>query len=151
MAIRTIRTDEDPILRKKSRAVEVIDDKIRTLIEDMIDTMYNADGVGLAAPQIGILKRIAVIDVYDETGVKILINPEVIATEGEQCELEGCLSVPGKSGLVKRPTKTTVRAMDLSGKTYEIVGEGLLAVALCHEIDHLDGILYTDKIVAEEA
>lgn len=151
MAIRTIRTDEDPILRKKSRIVEVIDDKIKTLVEDMIDTMYDADGVGLAAPQIGILKRIAVVDVYDETGVKILINPEVIATEGEQCELEGCLSVPGKSGLVKRPTKTTVRAMDLSGKTFEITGEGLLAVALCHEIDHLDGILYTDKIVSEEA
>lgn len=151
MAIRTIRTEEDPILRKKSRTVEVIDDKIKTLVEDMIDTMYDADGVGLAAPQIGILKRIAVIDVYDETGVKILINPEVIATEGEQCELEGCLSVPGKSGLVKRPTKTTVRAMDLSGKTFEITGEGLLAVALCHEIDHLDGILYTDKVVEEEA
>lgn len=151
MAIRTIRTEEDPILRKKSRIVDVIDDKIKTLIDDMIDTMYDADGVGLAAPQIGILKRIAVVDVYDDTGVKILINPEIIAMEGEQCELEGCLSVPGKSGMVKRPTKTTVRAMDLSGRTYEITGEGLLAVALCHEIDHLDGILYTDKIVEEEA
>lgn len=151
MAIRTIRTDEDPVLRKKCRPVEVIDEKIKILIEDMIDTMYDADGVGLAAPQIGILKRIAVIDVYDETGVKILINPEIIATEGEQCELEGCLSLPGKSGLVRRPTKTVVRAQDLSGKIVEITGEGLLAVALCHEIDHLDGVLYTDKIVEEEA
>lgn len=151
MAIRTIRTDEDPVLRKKCRPVEVIDEKIKILIEDMIDTMYDADGVGLAAPQIGILKRIAVIDVYDETGVKILINPEIIATEGEQCELEGCLSLPGKSGLVRRPTKTVVRAQDLSGKIIEITGEGLLAVALCHEIDHLDGVLYTDKIVEEEA
>ncbi len=151
MAIRTIRTEEDPILRKKSRVIEVIDDKLKTIIEDMIDTMYDADGVGLAAPQIGILKRVVVIDVYDETGVKILINPEIIATEGEQCELEGCLSLPGKSGLVKRPTKTVVKAQDLSGRTIEITGEGLLAVALCHEIDHLDGILYSDKIVEEEA
>lgn len=151
MAIRTIRTEEDPILRKKSKTVEVIDDKLKVMIEDMIDTMYDADGVGLAAPQIGMLKRVVVIDVYDETGVKILINPEVISIEGEQCELEGCLSVPGKSGLVKRPTKTVVRAQDLSGKTIEITGEGLLAVALCHEIDHLDGVLYIDKIVEEEA
>ncbi len=151
MAIRTIRTEEDPILRKKSRTVEVIDDKLKTMIEDMIDTMYDADGVGLAAPQIGMLKRVVVIDVYDETGVKILINPEVISTEGEQCELEGCLSVPGKSGLVKRPTKTVVRAQDLSGKIIEITGEGLLAVALCHEIDHLDGVLYIDKMIEEEA
>lgn len=150
MAIRTIRTEEDPLLRKKSRTIDVIDEKIHTLVEDMIDTMYNADGVGLAAPQIGILKRLVVIDIYDETGVKILINPEIIATEGEQCELEGCLSVPGKSGLVKRPTKTTVRAQDLNGRTFEITGEGLLSVALCHEIDHLNGILYIDKMIEEE-
>lgn len=147
MAIRTIRKEEDPVLRKISKPVEKIDDKIRILVEDMIDTMYDADGVGLAAPQIGILKRVAVIDVYDETGVKVLINPEIIKTEGQQCEVEGCLSIPGKNGKVNRPTKVTVRAMNLEGQWYEITGEGLLAVALCHEIDHLDGILYTDKVV----
>lgn len=147
MAIRTIRREEDPVLRKISKPVEVIDDKIRVLVEDMIDTMYDADGVGLAAPQIGILKRVAVIDVYDETGVKVLINPEIIKTEGQQCEVEGCLSLPGKNGRVNRPTKVTARAMNLEGQWYEITGEGLLAVALCHEIDHLDGILYTDKVV----
>ena len=147
MAIRTIRKEEDPVLRKISKPVEKIDDKIRILVEDMIDTMYDADGVGLAAPQIGILKRVAVIDVYDETGVKVLINPEIIKTEGQQCEVEGCLSIPGKNGKVNRPTKVNVRAMNLEGQWYEITGEGLLAVALCHEIDHLDGILYTDKVV----
>lgn len=149
MAIRTIRKDEDPVLRKISKPVEKIDDKIRILVEDMIDTMYDADGVGLAAPQIGILKRVAVIDIYDETGVKVLINPEILSMEGEQCEVEGCLSLPGKNGKVKRPTKVVVKAMNLEGEWYEIVGEELLAVALCHEIDHLDGILYTDKVVEE--
>lgn len=149
MAIRTIRKDEDPVLRKISKPVDKIDDKIRVLVEDMIDTMYDADGVGLAAPQIGILKRVAVIDIYDETGVKVLINPEILSMEGEQCEVEGCLSLPGKNGKVKRPTKVVVKAMNLEGEWYEIVGEELLAVALCHEIDHLDGILYTDKVVEE--
>lgn len=147
MAIRTIRKEEDPVLRKISKPVEKIDDKIRVLVEDMIDTMYDADGVGLAAPQIGILKRVAVIDVYDETGVKVLINPEIIKTEGQQCEVEGCLSLPGKNGKVNRPARVTARAMNLEGQWYEITGEGLLAVALCHEIDHLDGILYTDKVI----
>lgn len=149
MAIRTIRKDEDPVLRKISKPVPVIDEKIKTLVEDMIDTMYDADGVGLAAPQIGILKRVIVIDIYDETGVKVLINPEIISTEGEQCELEGCLSLPGKSGKVKRPTKVVAQGLNLAGETIQVVGEDLLAVALCHEIDHLDGILYTDKIVEE--
>lgn len=147
MAIRTIRKENDPVLRKISKPVDKIDDKIRMLVEDMIDTMYDADGVGLAAPQIGILKRVAVIDVYDETGVKVLINPEIIKTEGQQCEVEGCLSLPGKNGRVNRPTRVTVRAKNLQDEWYEITGEGLLAVALCHEIDHLDGILYTDKVI----
>lgn len=149
MAIRTIRKEEDPVLRKISKPVAVIDEKIRTLVEDMIDTMYDADGVGLAAPQIGILKRVIVIDIYDETGVKVLINPVILSTEGEQCELEGCLSLPGKSGKVKRPTKVVAEGLNLAGETVQVVGEDLLAVALCHEIDHLDGILYTDKIVEE--
>lgn len=147
MAIRTIRKENDPVLRKISKPVDKIDDKIRMLVEDMIDTMYDADGVGLAAPQIGILKRVAVIDVYDETGVKVLINPEIIKTEGQQCEVEGCLSLPGKNGRVNRPTRVTVRAKNLQDEWYEITGEGLLAVALCHEMDHLDGILYTDKVI----
>lgn len=150
MAIRTIRTEEDPVLRKISKPVTVIDEKIKTLVADMIDTMYDADGVGLAAPQIGILKQVVVIDVYDDTGVKVLINPEIIETSGEQCELEGCLSIPGKSGHVQRPTRVVARALNLEGETIEVVGEGLLAVALCHEIDHLKGILYTDKLVAGE-
>lgn len=149
MAIRTIRVEEDPVLRKISKTVDVIDDKLITMIEDMIDTMYDADGVGLAAPQIGMLKRVVVIDIYDETGVKILINPEILSTEGSQCELEGCLSVPGKSGKVVRPTRVVVKAQNLKGEWFEIVGEDLLAVALCHEIDHLDGKLYIDKIVEE--
>lgn len=150
MAIRTIRTEDDPVLRKISKPVTVIDDKIKTLVQDMIETMYEADGVGLAAPQIGILKRVAVIDVYDDTGVKVLINPEIREVSGEQCELEGCLSIPGKNGKVKRPTKVVVSALNLEGERYELVGEGLLAVALCHEIDHLDGVLYTDKLVEGE-
>lgn len=150
MAIRTIRTDEDPVLRKISKPVTNIDEKIKTLVADMIDTMYDADGVGLAAPQIGILKRVVVIDIYDETGVKVLINPEILEVSGEQCELEGCLSIPGKSGKVVRPTRVVAKGLNLEGEMYEIVGEGLLAVALCHEIDHLDGILYTDKVVEGE-
>ncbi len=149
MAIRTIRTEEDPVLRKKSKVVDVFDDKLKTLVEDMIDTMYDADGVGLAAPQIGILKRVVVIDIYDETGVKVLINPEIVSVEGEQCELEGCLSVPGKSALVKRPTKVVAKGQNLNGDWVEVVGQELLAVAICHEIDHLDGVLYIDKIVEE--
>jgi peptide deformylase len=149
MAIRTIRKEEDPILRKISKPVAIIDDKIKLLVQDMIDTMYDADGVGLAAPQIGILKRVITIDIYDETGVKVMINPELVSVEGQQCELEGCLSVPNKSGLVKRPTKAIARGLNLDGEMIEVVGEGLLAIALCHEIDHLNGILYIDKVVEE--
>lgn len=147
MAIRTIRTDEDPVLRKKSRAVDAVDDKLRGLIEDMIETMYDADGVGLAAPQVGILKRVVVIDIYDETGVKILINPEIVDFEGEQEEVEGCLSLPGKAGVVKRPARVKVTALDENGEPLVIEGTGLLARALCHEIDHLEGVLFTDKVI----
>ncbi len=147
MAIRTIRTDEDPILRKKSRAVDQVDDKIRTLVEDMIETMYDADGVGLAAPQIGILKRIFVVDVYDETGVKVLINPEFIEQEGEQVEVEGCLSLPGKSGIVKRPEHVVIEALNEHGEKVRYEGTDLLARAFCHEFDHLEGVLFTDKVI----
>ncbi len=152
MAERIIRTDEDPILRKKSKAVEEIDNRIKVLVQDMIETMYSAEGVGLAAVQVGVLKRIAVIDVYDETGVKVLINPKIIATSGEQHEIEGCLSLPGMQGRVKRPMHVKVEATNLEGERIVYSGEDLLARAFCHEIDHLDGILFTDKAeIVEEA
>ena len=144
MAIRNIRKMGDDILRKKCRTVEVIDDKIITLLDDMADTMYDANGVGLAAPQVGILKRIAVIDVGD--GIIELINPEIVETSGEQVGQEGCLSVPGKYGIVSRPNKVTVRATDRDGNLFEITGEELLARAFCHEIEHLDGFLFVDKV-----
>ena len=147
MAIRTIRTDDDPVLRKKSREIDTVDPKTQGLIEDMIETMYDADGVGLAAPQVGILKRVVVIDIYDETGVKVLVNPEIISQEGEQEEVEGCLSLPGKAGVVKRPARVLVKALNEKGQAYTIEGTGLLARALCHEIDHLNGVLFTDKVI----
>ncbi len=144
MALRNIRKLGDDILRKKCRIVENIDDKIITLLDDMADTLYEADGVGLAAPQVGVLKRIALVDVGD--GLIELINPEIIAEEGTQTADEGCLSVPGKYGKVERPKKVTVRATDRDGNEFEITGEDLLARAFCHEIDHLDGIVFVDKV-----
>ncbi|MCK8058051.1 MULTISPECIES: peptide deformylase [unclassified Fusibacter] len=147
MALRVIRTDEDPVLRKKSRVIEKFDDRLKTLVDDMLDTMYEADGVGLAAPQIGILKRVVVIDVYDGEGERILINPEIIDRRGEQFEVEGCLSLPGLSGRVKRPEWVKVRYQDLKGKWHESEGDDLLCRAFCHELDHLDGILFTDTAV----
>lgn len=148
MAIRNIRKIGDEVLRKKSKTVEKIDDRTILLIEDMIDTMYEAEGVGLAAPQVGVLKRIVVIDVGE--GPIVLINPEIIKTEGSYIDMEGCLSVPGETAEVERPLKATVRAMDQNGVIREIEGEELLARAFCHEIDHLDGILYIDKVVKEK-
>lgn len=147
MALRTIRNEGDEILRKKSKEVEVINERILTLIEDMIDTMYDADGVGLAAPQIGILKRVVVIDVGD--GPIILINPEIIKEEGSQIDLEGCLSIPNYNGKVERPFKVTVKALNEHGEEFLIEGEELLARAFCHEIDHLDGILFRDRVIEE--
>ena len=144
MAIRTIVKVGDPVLTKKCRAVENIDERIITLLDDMIDTLYDSGGVGLAAPQVGILKRIAVIDIGD--GLIELINPEIVSQEGTQNDLEGCLSLPGKWGYVERPKKVTVRAMDRAGDMYEYEGEGLLARAFCHEIEHLDGILFSSHV-----
>ena len=144
MAIRAIRKLGDDVLRKKCRVVDKIDERILTLIEDMADTLYDADGVGLAAPQVGVLKRIAVIDIGD--GLIELINPEIIASSGTQNGDEGCLSVPGKFGKVERPKTVTVRAMDRNGEIFEITGEDLLSRAFCHEIDHLDGALFVDKV-----
>lgn len=149
MAIRSIRKVGDPILRKICKPQENFDARLGLLVQDMIETMYEADGVGLAAPQIGVMKRIIVVDVYDETGVKVLINPEIIETRGEQYDLEACLSVPGRSGYVKRPQWVRVKGQDVTGKPVEYVGEGLLAVAFCHEIDHLNGVLFVD-IMTEE-
>lgn len=145
VALRQIRKDNDDILRKRSKVVTEINEKIQILIDDMIDTMNEADGVGLAAPQIGILKRIVVIDVGE--GPIIMINPEIVSENGEQCEIEGCLSVPGVSGTVNRPAKVTVKFTDRQGNEQKMVGKGLLARAFCHEIDHLDGVLFTDKVI----
>ncbi|WP_026893913.1 peptide deformylase [Clostridiisalibacter paucivorans] len=147
MAIRNVRIEGDPILRKKSRVVEKIDDRLKVLIDDMIDTMREEDGVGLAAPQVGILRRVVVIDVGQ--GLLRLINPEIIYQEGEAIDVEGCLSVPDRSGKVKRPRKVKVKYMDINGEEKVIEGEGLLARALCHETDHLNGILYIDKLFKE--
>ena len=147
MAIRMIREENEPILRKISKPVKEITPKITELIEDMFDTMYEANGVGLAAPQVGMLKRIVVIDIGE--GPVILINPEIVETRGEQTGNEGCLSVPGKMGVVTRPNYAKVNAVDITGQNITVEGEELMARALCHEIDHLDGILYTDKVEGE--
>lgn len=147
MAVRNIRKDNDEILRKISRKVENIDDRILLLLDDMKDTMYKAEGVGLAAPQIGVLRRVVVIDVGE--GLIELINPVIVYESGEQIKEEGCLSVPGIRGEVKRPEKVIVRAMNRKGETFELTAKDLLAVACCHEIDHLNGILFIDKMVRE--
>ncbi|MBN2898274.1 MAG: peptide deformylase [Clostridia bacterium] len=149
MAIRTIREEGDPVLRKQSRIVDAVDDKIRVIIDDMVETMYEADGVGLAAPQIGILKRIIVVDIYDETGVKVLVNPEILETSGEQTGVEGCLSVPGESGEVSRPNYVKIKGLGRNGEEVVYEGKGLLARAFCHEVDHLNGILFIDKVIDE--
>ncbi|MBQ3483267.1 MAG: peptide deformylase [Clostridia bacterium] len=146
MAKLNIRRIGDDALRKVCRPVEEITPRIVTLLDDMVDTMRAADGCGLAAPQVGILRRIAVVEV-EEGKVIELINPQIIATAGEQQELEGCLSIPGRSGVTKRPRHVTVRAMDRNGKVFEVSGSDLLARALCHEIDHLDGHLFVDRAV----
>ena len=143
MAILKIVKFGDPILRKPCRPVDEITPKIITLLDDMIETMRAANGCGLAAPQVGMLRRIAVIEV-EEGKVYELINPKIIAYTGTQEEVEGCLSNPGKFGYVKRPAAVTVRAMNRYGEEYELVGKELLARAICHECDHLDGKLYTD-------
>lgn len=150
MALRNIREIGDEILYKKAKEVREITEKTRELIDDMLETMYEADGVGLAAPQVGVLKRIAVIDVTAEQDSPIvLVNPEIIHTEGEQRGSEGCLSVPGKAGIVTRPNVVRVRAFDKNMQEFEIQGEELLARALLHEIEHLDGQLYVDKVEGE--
>ena len=148
MAIRNIRTDDDQILRKKSRVVENFDEKLWQLLDDMKDTMYQADGVGLAAVQVGILKRVVIVDVGD--GLIELVNPEIIEIDGEQFGVEGCLSLPGKSGYTLRPMTVKVKAQNRNGNWCVYKGTELKAKAFCHEIDHLDGTLYIDKLCTQE-
>jgi peptide deformylase len=147
MALRTIRTQGDAVLAKKSRPVEEMTPRLRELIVDMLDTLYEAMGVGLAAPQVGILRRIVVIDVGD--GPLVLINPEILETAGEQTGEEGCLSVPGMSGQVTRPDYVKVKALDINMEEQIYEGHGLLARAFCHELDHLEGHLYTELVEGE--
>lgn len=148
MAIRTIREMGDPVLNKVSKEVKEITPRITDLIDDMFETMYESNGVGLAAPQVGILKRIVVIDVTGEDPV-LLINPRIVEMSGEQTGHEGCLSVPGKTGIVTRPNYVKVVAQDEDLETFEIEGEELMARALCHELEHLDGHLYVEKVEGE--
>ena len=147
MAVRNLRYEGDPILRKTSKEVKEVTPKIRELIDDMLETMYEANGVGLAAPQVGVLKRIVVIDVGE--GPLVMVNPQVVKTSGSQTGDEGCLSVPGKAGTVTRPDEVTVRFMGEDGEWYELEGRELLARAICHECDHLDGKLYIDIVEGE--
>ena len=145
MAIRNIREMGDDVLGKVCKEVKEMTPRTRDLIEDMLDTMYEANGVGLAAPQVGILKRIVVIDCTGEDPI-IMINPKILETDGEQSGYEGCLSVPGKSGLVARPNYVKATALDVDMRPFEIEGTELLARAICHELDHLDGHLYVEKV-----
>lgn len=146
MAIRNLRYGDDEILRKRSREIEVIDDKIIELAQDMMDTMHKYDGVGLAGPQVGILKRIIVIDLYEEDSQYILINPVIKKAKGEQVVDEGCLSFPNQFGKVRRPKTVVVEALDINGKKVKIEAKDLLAQALCHEIDHLNGDVFVDRV-----
>ena len=148
MAIRNIRVMGDPILEKNCKEVKEMTPRLQELIDDMLETMYEANGVGLAAPQVGILKRIVVIDVTGEDPI-VLVNPRIMETSGEQTGGEGCLSVPGKSGVVTRPNYVKVKAYDRDMNPIELGGTELLARAFCHEIDHLDGRLYVEKVEGE--
>ena len=144
MAIRNIREIGDPILNKVSKEVKEVSERTKELIDDMFDTMYEANGVGLAGPQVGVLRRIVVIDVGE--GPIVMINPVILETSGEQTGDEGCLSIPGKAGIVTRPNYVKARAFDENMEEYEIEGTELLARAICHELDHLDGHLYVEKV-----
>lgn len=147
MAIRQIRMSDDEILRKQSRVVEVVDEKIKELLDDMVETMHKYNGVGLAGPQVGILKRVIVIDLYDGSEPLKLVNPEIVKAKGEQEVEEGCLSFPNEYAKIIRPKEVTVTALNEEGKKVKIVGKDLLAQALAHEIDHLNGILFVDNMI----
>ena len=148
MALRNIRIMGDPVLEKKCKEVKDVTPRIKELVEDMLDTMYEANGVGLAAPQVGILKRVVVIDTTGDDP-HVLINPEILETAGEQTGHEGCLSLPGKTGIVTRPNYVKVKAYDLDMNEYELEGEELLARAIVHELEHLDGHMYVEKVEGE--
>ena len=147
VAIRTMRLEKDEILRKKSREVDIIDDKIQILIDDMIETMYKYNGVGLSAVQVGVLKRVVVIDIEDGEGARVFINPKIISTKGEHEVEEGCLSFPNEYAKVVRPKELTVEALDREGKKFKLKAKDLLAQAVAHEIDHLDGIVFIDRMI----
>lgn len=144
MAIRNVVKMGDPVLNKKAKKVVDFNEKLHTLLDDMADTMYNEDGVGLAAPQVGILRRAVIVDIG--TGLIELINPQIIAQEGEQTDVEGCLSVVDYVAEVTRPNYVKIKAQDRNGKDFEIEGEGLMARAFCHELDHLEGILFVERV-----
>lgn len=150
MALLEIRMDEDPILRKISKEVKVFDEKLEILAQDMIETMHEAQGVGLAAVQVGRLRRMITVDLYDDEGPKVFVNPELSDMEGRALDREGCLSVSDFNAPVYRPTKLRLKAQDLEGNPIDLVAEDLLARVLCHEVDHLNGILFTDKAEDEE-
>ena len=147
MAIRTIRTEGDEILRKKSKKVDVIDERIKEIVNDMIETLHKYEGVGLAAVQVGILKQIVVIQEAEEEPIYVIINPEILSQSGTQIVEEGCLSFPNKFAKIERPEKIKIKALDINGKTFEIKAKGLLAQAISHEIDHLNGEVFIDKII----
>ena len=147
MAIRQIREYGDEILRKKSREVDVVDDKIRELLDDMLETMHKYNGVGLAAPQVGILKRVVVIDLYDDNGPLKLVNPKIVKQKGKQEVEEGCLSFPNQYAKMIRPEEIVTEALNEKGEKIKIKAKGLLAQAICHEIDHLDGVLFIDNML----
>lgn len=147
MAIRKLRYEGDDILKKKSREVEEIDDKLQTLIDDMIETMHKYNGVGLSAVQVGILKRVVVIDLYDDRGPIKLVNPIIVKTKGEQEVEEGCLSFPNQYAKLVRPAEVVAEALNENGEKIKIKAKGLLAQAICHELDHLDGILFIDHML----
>lgn len=149
MALRQILKDGDETLRKTCREVTQFDSRLQELIDDMLQTMYASNGVGLAAPQVGVLRRIFVADIGDENGPQVAINPRIVNTEGVQTGNEGCLSLPGKWGEVDRPAKLTLEAQDRNGNPFTTDAEGYLAVCVCHEYDHLDGILFKDKVKGE--
>lgn len=144
MALRTIRIQGDPVLTKKCREITEVTPKIKELVGDMIETMYEANGVGLAGPQVGVLKRVVVIDVGE--GPLVMINPTIVESSGDQTGDEGCLSLPGKAGIVTRPNYVRARAFDVNMQEYEVEGTELLARAICHELDHLDGHMYTERV-----
>ncbi len=145
MALRKIRLEGDPILRKKSRPVEDMSERIKILLDDMVETMNDAQGIGLAAPQVGVLRRVVIVDVGD--GPIKIINPEIIEEEGSYIDIEGCLSVPDKAGKVERPQRVKIKYLNENWEESILEGTDLLAKAICHEIDHLDGILYIDKVI----